>query len=77
MARPRYLLEHSMTGALKTEEIMFEGLLGLLHLVIAIWAILSILKSGASGLAKVLWALAVLIFPIVGLIIWFIAGPKG
>ena len=56
---------------------MFEGILGLLHLVIAIWAILSILKSSASTLAKIIWALVVLIFPIIGLIIWFLAGPRG
>lgn len=55
---------------------MFEGLLGLLHLIVAIWAIIKIFGSGASTLSKILWTLLVLIFPIVGLIIWFIAGPK-
>ncbi len=55
---------------------MYEGLLGVLHLVVAIWAILNILQSGASGLAKVLWALFVLLFPLIGLIVWFFVGPK-
>lgn len=53
-----------------------EFILGVLHLIIAIWAILNILKSGASTGAKILWILLVLILPIIGLIIWFFIGPK-
>ena len=56
---------------------MLEGILGILHLIVFIWALLSILKSGASTGAKLLWALLVLLLPLVGLIIWFLAGPKG
>lgn len=56
---------------------MLEGIIGLLFLIVAIWAILSILKSGASTLAKILWTLFVLIFPLVGLIVWYFVGPKG
>ncbi|MEH6594448.1 MAG: PLD nuclease N-terminal domain-containing protein [Colwellia polaris] len=55
---------------------MFTGILGLIHLIIAIWAILSILKSSASTAEKIVWALVVLLFPVIGLIIWFLAGPK-
>jgi hypothetical protein len=36
----------------------------------------SILGSHASNGAKVLWILLVLVFPVVGLIIWLIAGPR-
>jgi len=53
------------------------GLLGLVHLVVAIWAIVRIINSGAGTVAKVLWILGVLAFPLVGLIVWFVAGPKG
>ena len=53
------------------------GLLGLIHLIVAIWAIVKIINSGASTVAKVLWLLGVLAFPVVGLIVWFVAGPKG
>jgi len=56
---------------------MLEGILGILHLIVVIWAVLSILKSGASTGAKLLWSLLVLLLPLVGLIIWFLAGPKG
>lgn len=54
----------------------FTGILGLLHLAVVIYAAISILGSTASTGAKVLWILLVLVFPVVGLIIWFIAGPK-
>lgn len=53
------------------------GILGILHLIVAIWAIVKIIDSGASTVAKVLWILGVLAFPLVGLIVWFVAGPKG
>lgn len=54
----------------------FSGLLGLIHLALVVWAAVSILGSRASNGAKVLWILLVLVFPVVGLIIWLIAGPR-
>ncbi|MCC5958770.1 PLD nuclease N-terminal domain-containing protein [Roseinatronobacter sp. S2] len=54
----------------------FTGFLGIIHLALVIWAAVSILGSGSSQGQKVLWILLVLLFPVVGLIIWFIAGPK-
>jgi succinate dehydrogenase/fumarate reductase cytochrome b subunit len=56
---------------------MFEGLIGLVILILDVWAILKIAQSGASTGSKVLWIVLVLILPILGLIIWFFAGPKG
>lgn len=55
----------------------YTGLLGILHLALVVWAAVSIIGSGATQGQKVLWVLLVLVFPVVGLIIWFIAGPKG
>ncbi|WP_209427369.1 PLD nuclease N-terminal domain-containing protein [Pararhodobacter sp. SW119] len=54
----------------------YTGILGIIHLALVVWAAVSILGSGASQGRKVLWILLVLLFPVVGLIIWFIAGPK-
>jgi hypothetical protein len=54
----------------------FTGLLGIIHLALVVYAAVAILGSGATQGAKVLWILLVLLFPVVGLIIWFIAGPK-
>ena len=52
------------------------GLLGLIWLVIVIWAIIKTAQSSAGGVAKVLWILILLFFPLVGLIIWLLLGPK-
>ena len=52
-------------------------LIGLLILVLDVWAILSIVGSSAALLAKVLWTLLVLVFPIGGFILWYFFGPRG
>jgi hypothetical protein len=57
--------------------IMEYGLLGLLVLIANIYAIIKIVQSGASTGAKILWILGILIFPVVGFIVWLLAGPRG
>ncbi|MGE0874805.1 MAG: PLDc N-terminal domain-containing protein [Burkholderiales bacterium] len=52
------------------------GIFGLLILVADIWAIIHIAQSGSSPGAKALWIVLVLLLPLLGLIIWFIAGPR-
>ncbi|EPX85053.1 PLDc N-terminal domain-containing protein [Salipiger mucosus] len=54
----------------------FAGIGGFIVLVLDIWAIVSIIGSAASTGAKVLWVLLVLVLPVLGFIIWLIAGPK-
>ncbi|MCR8550146.1 PLD nuclease N-terminal domain-containing protein [Salipiger sp. P9] len=54
----------------------YAGIGGFLVLVLDIWAIVSILTSRASTGAKVLWTLLVIVLPILGFIIWLIAGPR-
>ena len=56
---------------------MFTGILGLIVLVLDIWAIIKIIQSGAETGAKVLWILLILILPVIGFIIWYFAGPRG
>ena len=56
---------------------MEYGLLGLLVLIADIYAIYRVLTSGASGLAKLIWTLVILILPVLGFIAWLIAGPRG
>lgn len=53
------------------------SIIGLLILVLDIFAIIKIIQSSASGTEKILWILCVLIFPVIGMIIWFFAGPGG
>jgi hypothetical protein len=52
------------------------GIFGLIILILDIWVIINIVQSGAGTGAKVLWVLLVLLLPVVGLIIWFFAGPR-
>jgi len=56
---------------------MLEALVGIAILVLDIWAIVKIVGSSSSTAAKVVWVLVVLFFPVLGLIAWFVAGPKG
>jgi len=57
--------------------VQINSLLGLVILALDIWAIVSIVQSSASTGKKVLWILLVLILPVVGLILWFLLGPRG
>jgi hypothetical protein len=48
----------------------------LLILIADIWAIVNVVRSAASTGSKVLWVLLILILPVIGLIIWLLAGPR-
>jgi hypothetical protein len=53
-----------------------SGFGGLIILALDIWALVSIFGSNASNGAKVLWALVVILLPLLGFIAWLIAGPR-
>ena len=55
---------------------MINSILALLILVGDVWAILNIAQSRESTGIKVLWVVLVLVLPLLGLIIWYFAGPK-
>lgn len=52
------------------------GIFGLLILIADIWAIVNIAQSSASTGSKVLWIVLVVLLPVLGLIIWLLAGPR-
>lgn len=52
------------------------GIFGLLILIADIWAIVNIAQSSASTGKKVLWIVLVLLLPVLGLILWFLLGPR-
>ncbi|MEP4030043.1 PLD nuclease N-terminal domain-containing protein [Roseibium polysiphoniae] len=56
---------------------MEYGILGLIILIADIYAVIKTLSSSASTGAKILWVLGILIFPVVGFIVWLFAGPRG
>lgn len=53
------------------------GLFGLIVLIFDVWAIVKTIESGASTGSKVAWILVILILPILGLLLWWIFGPRG
>ena len=56
--------------------IEIQGFFGLLLLVAVVWAIIQTVQSGATTGSKVLWTVLILILPVLGFIIWLIAGPR-
>lgn len=52
------------------------GLLGLIILILDVWAIVRVVGSNASTGTKVLWIVVILLLPVLGLILWFLLGPK-
>lgn len=52
------------------------GLFGLLILVADVYAVVKTIQSSASTGTKVLWIVLILVLPLVGLILWFLFGPK-
>ena len=55
---------------------MLSAILSLLILIADIWAIINIVQSNESAGTKALWVVLVLVLPVVGLLIWYFAGPK-
>jgi len=55
----------------------YNGLWGLLVLAGDIWAVINIVQSSASNERKLLWILAVVLLPVLGLILWYFMGPRG
>ena len=51
------------------------GIGGLIILIADIYAIVMILQSSARSVEKLIWTLVVLLLPLIGLVIWYFAGP--
>jgi len=51
------------------------GIGGLIILIADIYAIVMILQSPAQSVEKLIWARVVFLLPLLGLIIWYFAGP--
>jgi len=42
-----------------------------------LWAIVSVFRSDKTVGVKAGWAIGLIIFPVIGLIVWGVAGPRG
>ncbi len=49
---------------------------GIIIFALDVWAIASIINTNESTGTKLIWIALVALLPILGLIIWWIAGPK-
>jgi hypothetical protein len=54
---------------------MFYDLVGLITLLLVIWALVGILQSGAQPLEKLIWVVVVILMPLVGFLLWYLIGP--
>jgi len=54
----------------------YQGVIGILILVLDIWAIVTTLTSGATVGTKVLWTVLIVLLPVIGVILWFLLGPR-
>lgn len=53
-----------------------EGLVGLIIVAADVWAIVNVVSSKATTAVKFVWVLLILLLPVLGLIIWLVAGPR-
>lgn len=53
------------------------GILGLIILILDIWAVVKVIQSHAGTGSKIIWVLLIVLLPVIGLLLWFFLGPKG
>ena len=61
-------------------ELLFGGwqsVCGLIHLVLVVLAYVKLANSAADTGSKLLWGALIFFFPVVGLLAWWVWGPKG
>ena len=55
---------------------MFKLILGIVWFVLFVWAVVDILHRKKSGLWKTLWILVCLVFPILGVLFYYLFSSK-
>lgn len=56
---------------------LFSIAVAVIILLVDLWAIVSVFRSNKSVGVKAAWAIGLIVFPVLGLIVWGIAGPRG
>ena len=54
---------------------MTVDIIGIITLLLTVWALIGILQSTADGVTKLIWVIVVIALPIIGFIIWYVMGP--
>lgn len=55
----------------------FSIAVAVIILLVDLWAIISVFRSDKTVGVKAAWAIGLIIFPVIGLIVWGVAGPRG
>lgn len=55
---------------------MLNWLIGAIFFVLDVIAIAGIINSNATNQQKLLWILGIVLFPVIGFLVWFFMGPK-
>ena len=55
----------------------FSIAVAVIILLVDLWAIVSVFRSEKTVGVKAGWAIGLIMFPVIGLIVWGIAGPRG
>lgn len=55
---------------------MITAIIGLIILIGDIWAIVETVQSNSDTFTKVLWIAFIIIFPLIGLVVWYFVGPR-
>jgi hypothetical protein len=71
-----YLRTLARTRKQKMLNFGYNSILGVLILIGDIWAIINILQSSVSNEKKLIWVIAVVLLPLLGLILWYFLGPR-
>ena len=62
-------------AAIRKDIVELSGIISLFVLVADVYAILMIMKSAARDIEKLIWVVVVLLLPLIGVIVWYLAGP--
>ncbi|WP_412069784.1 PLD nuclease N-terminal domain-containing protein [Rubrivirga sp. IMCC43871] len=54
----------------------WPGVCGLIHVVFVVLAFVKLANSSADTGSKILWGAVIFFFPVIGLIAWWLWGPK-
>jgi len=53
------------------------GLLGLIWLIVLVWAIVKTAQARVGVFVRFMWILVLILLPVLGFIAWIFFGPKG
>ena len=54
---------------------MLYDLIGILTLLLAVWALIGVLQSSVPPVEKLIWVVVIILMPLLGFLIWYLIGP--